>query len=637
MDRELTFHPETERTRDLLYSEYSSCDRSVHLLIQESPSVPYDLLLKVYRETVSAYLSSEEIRPPEDFIENLLARFDELAKESGLPMENWRTIGIHLVLRTVNALYLVTSREWEVGLRVGDGFSPIAESCEPERLRFGRGDVQRELFPSRLGDFLSVLRIDPGRVSDRDLVLGCPEDDKRAVLDGLSNPIWLDPETGADTRASRRSMVSGFVSRRILVLRFGGPARDSVRSPETRERPRIRLPRVDLRRGLVVVGAVVVVALLIGVLWRNERNGDGRIRSERGSPSRETVANRSDGATRADRAPSRAEQPLEVRLSEVWRRSYPDQVTSSPVIVGESVVFGCRDGGVYALDRVSGAPLWRFAASSGVGASPAVHGDRIIVADYNGYAYAVGAADGKEVWREKLPTKVVSSPAVSGDRVLFCGVDGYAYCLSAADGKLLWKRSTKGRIRGSPVSGGAGFFVPSYDGYLYALSAGSGEVVWRVALGGPVSATPAAREGCVVVGGSDGGVRCLDAATGMAKWNYATGDAVKSSLAISGDKALFGSNDGCVYCMNVADGTTAWKYQTGGIVLARPAVRDGVVYAGSYDGRLYALDAVNGRPLAVFEAGGEIFSSPAVDEERVYFGTNRGDVVSLAHHRGESS
>jgi len=52
---------------------------------------------------------------------------------------------------------------------------------------------------------------------------------------------------------------------------------------------------------------------------------------------------------------------------------------------------------------------------------------------------------------------------------------------------------------------------------------------------------------------------------------------------------------------------------------------------------LYALDAVNGRPLAVFEAGGEIFSSPAVDEERVYFGTNRGDVVSLAHHRGESS
>jgi len=62
-----------------------------------------------------------------------------------------------------------------------------------------------------------------------------------------------------------------------------------------------------------------------------------------------------------------------------------------------------------------------------------------------------------------------------------------------------------------------------------------------------------------------------------------------------------------------------------------------VVYAGSYDGRMYALDAVNGRPLAAFEAGGEIFSSPAVDDGRVYFGTNRGDLVALAHHGGESS
>ena len=636
MDRELTFHPETERTRDLIYSEYSSCDRSVHLLIQENPSVPYDLLLRVYRETVSAYLSCEEIRPPEDFIENLLARFDELAEESGLPIENWRTIGIHLVLRTVNALYIVTSREWEVVLRAGDGFTPIAESCEPERLRFERGNLQRELFPSKLGDFLSVLRIDSDRVSDRDFVVGCPDGEKAAVLDGLSDPVWLSAEPGAETRASRRSIVSRLVSRRILVLRFGGRARAGTTLPETRERSGIRLPRVDLRRGLVVGGAVVVVAVLIGFLWRSEREGDGGRPPDRGSPSGDAVADRSAGAMNEDRAPSGAEQLAEVQLTEAWRRSYSDPVTSSPVIVGESIVFGCRDGGVYALDRVSGAPLWRFAASSGVGASPTVHGDRIIVADYNGYAYVLDTDDGKEVWRKKVGTKMVSSPAVSGERVLFCDIDGNAYCLSAADGGLLWKKSTRGRIRGSPVSGGAVFFVPSYDGYVYAFSAGTGEVVWRVGLGRPVSATPAVWEGCVLIGGADGGVRCLDGATGTPKWNLMTGDAVKSSLAVSGDKALFGSNDGCIYCVDVGDGTTTWKYQTGGIVLARPTVRDGIVYAGSYDGRLYALDAVSGRPLSAFEAGGEIFSSPAVDEKRVYFGTNRGDLVALAHGRGES-
>ena len=36
MDRELTFHPQTEPTRDLIYSEYSSCDRSIHLLSGKS-------------------------------------------------------------------------------------------------------------------------------------------------------------------------------------------------------------------------------------------------------------------------------------------------------------------------------------------------------------------------------------------------------------------------------------------------------------------------------------------------------------------------------------------------------------------------------------------------------------------------
>ncbi len=76
-------------------------------------------------------------------------------------------------------------------------------------------------------------------------------------------------------------------------------------------------------------------------------------------------------------------------------------MTSSPVIVAGKLIFGCRDGVVYALDRVSGSPLWTFAASCGVGASPAVHGESVIVADYNGYVYALAAEDGKEVWRDK--------------------------------------------------------------------------------------------------------------------------------------------------------------------------------------------------------------------------------------------
>jgi outer membrane protein assembly factor BamB len=578
---------------------------------------------------VSAYLSSEEIRPPEDFIENLLTRFDGLAETAGLPIDRWRALGLHLLLRTKYAVYAVTSREAELFVRVGGALDPVLDACEPVRLRFDRGTVQRELFPSRLGDLLTVLKIDAARVGGSDLVLGCPETDKSAVLDGLSNPIWLDPDAGAELRASRRSIVSGSVTQRILVLRFGDEARENAQLIPARKRT-VRFPRIAFSsRRAAAVGAVIVVAATAVALWRGSDGGRRTAAPETAPPTR-------DSDPRAGLNPEPETRPANTpdrlpswQLTEAWRRSLPGAVTSSPAIFAGKVIFGCRDGVVYALDPVSGSALWTFAASGGVGASPATRGESVFVADYNGDVYALAAADGKQVWRTKLGTSVVSSPAVCGERVLVCGVDGYAYCLSALDGQVVWKKRTRGRIRGSAIAGDGSFLVPSYDGYLYSLSAILGTVQWRAALGGPVAASPAAREGSVVIGGPDGKVLCLGAKDGAPKWNFRAGDAVKSSLAISGDKVLAGSNDGCLYCLDLSSGALRWKYQTGGFVLGRPVEMDGVVYVGSYDGRMYGLDGNDGRALGAFEAGGEIFSSPSADDERVYFGTNGGDFIAL--------
>jgi len=633
MDRELTFHPEKEHARDLIYSEYSSCDRSVHLLIQESPSVPYDVHLKVYRETVSAYLSSDEIGPPESFIENMLSCFDGLAQAAGLPLEEWRTLGIHLLLRAKNAFYIVTSCEAEVLLRAGDSLVPVVEACNSERLRHDGGAVQRELFPSRLGDLLSALKLDTACLDDRDLVLGCTESDKAAVLEGLSNPDWLEPDVGAELRASRRSIVSPAVTRRILVLHFGGGVKRAAQPVEARRRS-FRVPSFRItRRRVATAGAAIGALAIVGVLWR--WSGVERHAGTPGvnAPNERTDPRAGDEVSPSGPSEGKARDAPTWRLTEAWRRSFAGPVTSSPLLAEGRVIFGCRDGVVYAVDPVSGSNLWTFSASGGVGASPAIYGESAVVADYNGYVYRLSVADGRLVWKTKLATSVVSSPAVGGDRVLVCGVDGNAYCLSARDGEVVWKKGTRGRIRGSAVATDGGFLVPSYDGYLYSFSAVLGDVSWRAALGGPVSASPAVRDGWVVIGGPDGGVRCFGAADGAPKWNFTAGDAVKSGLAIDGDKVLFGSNDGCLYCVDLASGGMRWKYQTGGLVLGRPLVRDGVVYVGSYDGRMYGLGADDGRPLCAFEVGAEVFSSPAVDDERVYFGTNRGDFIALRRER----
>ncbi len=636
MDRELTLHPETERTRDLIYSEYSSCDRSLHLLVQEHPAVPYDFLIKIYRETVSAYLSSTDIRTPADFFAHLISRFDRLREESRLPVECLRSLGVHVVLRGVDALYLATSRESDVLVREGDALVPLAGSGAADRLRLYPAETQQELFPHRVKDVFTALKLDASSMDERDLVLGCSDGERGTVLEGLSSPMWLDAGAGESERAARSSMLSKFVSHKILILRFGDLARSPVRLSTPRDGSRSRFGAFKRRRWPALAAGALVVAVLITILWRREPAGPGA-REIAVSPGGPPEHRRTESVTDERAVRPHDTNPAALHLAETWRRTYPDQVTSSPAIAGEIVLFGCRDGNVYALDRASGDLLWKFPATAGIGASPAVIGERLIVADYNGWVYALATRNGDQIWKRKLPAKIVSSPHVRDDRVLVGCLDGSAYCLSAVDGNLYWKKKTNGRIRGTPASSEEAFFVPSYDGFLYGFSAVTGELLWRCGMGGPVASSPAVQEGFVVVGSPDGSVRCLEASTGRVRWKYSGASPVKSSVAIDGGRVFVGTDDGGFLALNLADGSLLWRHNAGGAVLARPLVRDGVVYVGSYDGRLYALEESTGRQLESFAAGAEIFSSAAAAAESLYFGTNRGDFLRLTRRLEVSS
>jgi outer membrane protein assembly factor BamB len=56
----------------------------------------------------------------------------------------------------------------------------------------------------------------------------------------------------------------------------------------------------------------------------------------------------------------------------LWRRDVPDGVQGRPVLDGNSVYFGCRDGRVYALDRGDGRVRWTSRLGSPVVAAPDV-------------------------------------------------------------------------------------------------------------------------------------------------------------------------------------------------------------------------------------------------------------------------
>ena len=77
----------------------------------------------------------------------------------------------------------------------------------------------------------------------------------------------------------------------------------------------------------------------------------------------------------------------------VWVFQTRAQVNSSPVVVGDRVLFGSNDGNIYGLALQTGEERWRFRAGSDVTASPAVGSGRLVIGaeGRNGALYCFGA------------------------------------------------------------------------------------------------------------------------------------------------------------------------------------------------------------------------------------------------------
>lgn len=106
----------------------------------------------------------------------------------------------------------------------------------------------------------------------------------------------------------------------------------------------------------------------------------------------------------------------------VWRNRDTEQsVFTTPAVDGESVLFSCDDGGVYALDLETGARRWRF-ETPGEPTSPVIARDRVVVTA-NGTLYILQLRDGRELWSRDVSDRI-SSPAVISGRIIVGCDDG---------------------------------------------------------------------------------------------------------------------------------------------------------------------------------------------------------------------
>ncbi len=314
---------------------------------------------------------------------------------------------------------------------------------------------------------------------------------------------------------------------------------------------------------------------------------------------------------------------VKVVITEGWKKKFDAAVTSSPVICGDNVTFGCRDGNLYCFS-LDGNINWKYEAATGVGATPACSGKRVVGADYEGNVFCLETADGKRIWNYRSGARIVSSPVIRNKIVIVSTMDGRIISLDLESGKRNWSQKIGDQVWATSSVGKDYIVAATTDGSLVRMTI-DGRIVWRVAPGGSIHSSPLCleKEDLVVVGTGDRYLIGYSLSRGMLMWRYGAGSEVRSAPVTSGGRIVAGTEDGILIAMD-NNGQLLWKKDLGGAIRSKPLILGEMIAVTSYSSKLSILSLSDGSVAAEYRADAPIYSSPAYHDGRVFFGSNGG-------------
>ena len=167
-----------------------------------------------------------------------------------------------------------------------------------------------------------------------------------------------------------------------------------------------------------------------------------------------------------------------------WKFKTSGIIRSTPAIKDGIVYAGDTNGILYAVDLLNGNEKWQF-HTMGYGlknedfgydrraiiSSPVVAGNKVLAGCRDGVLYAVNINDGKEAWRmDHQVSWVISSVAVKDSIVVTGTSDGhFVQAVNLETGKEIWKYKTVSLVWSSPVILNNTVYIGSDEGALYAL------------------------------------------------------------------------------------------------------------------------------------------------------------------------
>lgn len=321
----------------------------------------------------------------------------------------------------------------------------------------------------------------------------------------------------------------------------------------------------------------------------------------------------------------------------IWTFKTGESVESSPVIAHGKVIFGCRDGNVYALRLRDGKLLWKFASGCAVESPPLIAGDKIYIGNLAGDFFQLSLNDGTVYWKYSCGKQIYGSANIfkTGDgrqAVIFGAYDFQVHCLDAADGKQLWSAPTKNFINGavaiSPLLQLAVF--GGCDAELRIIGLKDGREIRAVHLKSYIPGSPAIRDGVAYVGNYGKELCAVNLADGKILWFY-PGAEFSAPPAVTGEQVIAGDHAGILHFIDRKTGKKLGQFQAAGEINAGAVVCDNSAVVADKTGILYIINLDTGTERWKYETGLPVNASPAVVDGNIIIADTGGNIYLFAN------
>ena len=608
----------------LVYQELPRRDSGEEFFVFFSPIVERDNepLRELFRDAISI----SRLGHPTHYFYQFVHRFRELAATVDRASEMLREVRIAVMIRRGLECYLL--RNEHVEAMHWDGSRSAAEELSHYKdlsvIPLKEAKDQGDLFEQPIEDMfiLNQFTLTEG---DHTILLVPSKDYYGRFTEEFKNSVLfpsfeIPDEAGVELETTR-----------TFPAIHWNTSHGTVRVQIPKRRWRVPIP--------ALVGAATLVIVML-ILFMPRHEGTQVEEEAGGEPLLNAVEER--GASEAGRpAETVAEEPKEARgertisLAEAWKKGFDAPVTSSPVTCGDRVVFGCRDGSIYAFSH-AGEMIWRYGTGDGIGASLCCISGKVIGANYSGDVVCLDLGTGEKIWTFAARDKIVSSPRARGDMVLIATMQGNLMALDLKDGSPLWAKKIGEEIWASSTIGKDYIIAATTDGSLVKLKH-DGDILWSAKPGGGIRSAPLCleKEDVVVFGTKDKYLYGYSLSGGDLMWRYMCGGEVNAPPVRAGASILVGSDDGNLYAVSMT-GQLVWRTALQGTILSKPCVKGDNAFVTAYSSKVFAIDTRNGEIASEFRASSPIYSSPQIDGDRIFFGSNGGVFYSLWIYGGKS-